>query len=224
MKLRQHIEQSKFLISLVARIAGAYLSLCNRTTRWEFRGLEELKSELENGPILLLMWHGRLLMAPYHWPLAARSLSSLHDTSPIARVVGALQRQIGLQPMEMSAKLSNIAASRIVLRRVRDGVCIGMAADGPQGPNQQLKDAPLEWARVMRRPIFGYAYAVKRHRILGSWDKMMLPLPFTRGVAVFERFEGSLPTKMDPEMTEAARAGLTALLDGVAAEANDTAN
>ena len=215
MTLRQRIEQSKFLIWLVALIANSYLMLCLRTTRWEFRGVDALKADLADGPVLFLMWHGRLLFAPHHWPHEAGPLASIHDTSPIGRVVGAVHKRVGLKPMEMSANLSNMAASRIVLKRFRDGASIGMAADGPQGPIQKMRDAPLEWARVMKRPVYGYAFSVKRHRILGSWDKMMLPLPFTRGFAVFQRYEGGVPVKGDETTTEAARVGLSELLDEV---------
>ncbi|MFT5065296.1 MAG: lysophospholipid acyltransferase (LPLAT)-like uncharacterized protein [Reinekea sp.] len=211
MTFRHRIEHSRILAWLLAAIAGAYLSLCQRTTKWDMRGLETLKADLADGPVLLLMWHGRSLMGPMHWPVEVGPLSSLYDASPIGRVSGALQRKRGLQPMEMSNKLSNLAASRVVLRRVRDGVSIGMTGDGPLGPALAIKDAPLEWARVMKRPVYGYAFSTKRHRILSSWDDMMLPLPFTTGRVVFARFDGDVVGKMD----ETARNGLKGLLDEV---------
>lgn len=216
MTFRHRIEHSRFLAWLLAALAGSYLSLCQRTTRWDYIGLDDLKSDLADGPVLLLMWHGRSLMGPIHWPVDAGPLSSLYDASPIGRVSGALQRRRGLQPMEMSHKMSNLAASRTVLRRVREGISIGMTGDGPLGPALDVKDAPLEWARVMKRPVYGYAFSVKRHRILGSWDDMMLPLPFTTGRVVFARFDGEVVGKMD----EAARDRLKGMLDEVVAFAD----
>ncbi len=216
MTFRHHIEHSRFLAWLLATLAGSYLSLCQRTTRWEYVGLDRLKFDLADGPVLLLMWHGRSLMGPIHWPVEAAPLSSLYDASPVGRVSGALQRRRGLQPMEMSNKMSNLAASRVVLKRVRDGVSIGMTGDGPLGPARAIKDAPLEWARVMKRPVYGYAFSVKRHWILGSWDNMMLPLPFTTGRVVFARFEGEVVGKLD----ETARDGLKRLLNEVLQVAN----
>jgi len=218
MTLRDRIEHSKILAWCLAWLAGGYLTLCQRTTRWEYTGLDDLKSDLADGPVLLLMWHGRSLLGPVHWPVEAGPLSSLYDASPIGRVSGALQRRRGLQPMEMSNKMSNLAASRVVLRRVRAGVSIGMTGDGPLGPALAVKDAPLEWARVMKRPVYGYAFATRRHRILGSWDNMMLPLPFTTGRVVFARFDAEVVGKMD----EVARDGLKGLLDKVVAVADGT--
>ncbi len=196
MKLRKRIEKSNTLSAVIAALVGAYLGLCQRTIRWEGAGQEELAAALAQGPVLLITWHGRLLMAPYHWPLAQGQLSSLHDTSPIARAVGALHRRLGLYPMEMSKKQSNLAASRTVLRRVKSGVSIGIAADGPTGPALEMKDAPLEWARTTGLPVFGYAFATSRGKALRTWDRMLLPLPFTRGSYVFARFPGSIPRKL----------------------------
>lgn len=217
MTLRQRIEHSRFLAWLLAALAGSYLSLCQRTTRWEYRGLDALKADLTNGPVLLLMWHGRSLMGPIHWPVEAGPLSSLYEASPIGRVSGALQRRRGLQPMEMSSTMSNLAASRTILRRVREGVSIGMTGDGPLGPDRIMKDAPLEWARVMKRPVYGYAFATKRHRILGSWDKMMLPLPFTHGSVIFKRIGVDVSSKL----SDSSRALLAKSLDETQRAADD---
>ena len=210
MTFRQHIERSRFLAWALAGLAGGYLALCQRTTRWDYIGLDDLNADLADGPVLLLMWHGRSLMGPIHWPVKKAPLSSLYAASPIGRVSGALQRRRGLQPMEMSDSMSNLAASRKILRRVRDGISIGMTGDGPLGPALELKDAPLEWARVMKRPVYGYAFFVQRHRILNSWDNMMFPLPFTKGRIAFKKFDGAPIGKKD----DAAREALTALLIG----------
>ncbi len=197
MTFRQRIEHSTFLAWLLATIAGGYLSLCNSTIKWEVRGEDTLRRALTDGPVLLVMWHERSIMGALHWPVDARQLSSLFDASPIGRVSGALQRRAGLIPMEMSHKQSNLAASRMILKRVREGVCIGMTGDGPTGPALTLKDAPLDWARKTGMPVFAYAFSTKRHKRLESWDQMVLPLPFTRGAKVFARLDMVLERKGD---------------------------
>ena len=216
MNIRQRIHQSRFLAWLLAAIAGAYLDLCFYTTRWTYKGVDQLKSDLADGPVLLLVWHGRSLFGPYHWPVKHGPVSTLYEASPIGRVSGALQRRRKMQPIEMSSDMSNLAASRVILRRVREGVSIGMTGDGPLGPNQILKDPPLEWARAMKRPAYTYGFATKRHKILGSWDKMMLPLPFTRGAAVYQRVEGEFVHKQD----EGSRTRISDAMDSAMGEAD----
>lgn len=197
--LRRRIERSQTLATLVAGAAGSYLAFCDRTTRWQTAGLDELQATLREGPVILVMWHERSIMGALHWPVADGPLSSLYANSPIGRVSGALQRRRGLQPMQMSDRTSNISASREVLKRVRTGVSIGLTGDGPLGPALVLRDAPVEWARVTGIPVFAYAFATTRGRRLDTWDRMILPLPFGRGARVFRRFPHNLPRKPDQD-------------------------
>jgi lysophospholipid acyltransferase (LPLAT)-like uncharacterized protein len=166
------------------------------------------------------MWHERSIMGALHWPVGDGPLSSLFDASPIGRVSGALQRRVGLQPMEMSRKSSNRAASRTVLKRLQEGVSIGMTGDGPLGPPMQVKDAPLEWARATGVPVFCYAFATTRGRRLNSWDRMLLPYPFGRGAIVFARFEGDIPRRPADDNREALREDLRLFMDETTARAD----
>lgn len=220
MSLRKRIENSEFLENLLAGIAGRYLAFCHRTTQWQVDGLDELQAALKEGPVLLLTWHSRLMLAALHWPITDGQLSSLHDTSPIARVTGAMQRRIGLQPMKMSRKVSNVAASRMVLKRVKEGISIGMTADGPLGPALEVKDAPLEWARVTGMPVFSYAYATTKGRRLDTWDKLLVPKPFGKGAYVFRRYPETVPRKLDPDALEDLRSSLCEHMNATMAEAD----
>ena len=219
--LRRRLEHSTLLARILAWIAGRYLLLCQYTTRWTVEGLEDLSADLAEGPVLLVLWHERSVIGALHWPVAAGQLSSLYASSPIGRVSGALQRQFGLRPMEMAEGQSNLAASRVILRRVREGVSIGLTGDGPLGPALQVKDAPLDWARAMDCPVWGYAFATARHRRLKAWDRMILPLPFTRGAVVFRKWEQVAPRKATADQIEELRIDMAALLNAVAQRADD---
>ncbi len=212
MSLRRRLEHSSLLAGAIARVAGLYLRLCHATTRWQRDGLDDLAADLAVGPVLVVMWHECSLMGPLHWPKELGPLSTLYASSPIGRVSGALQRQSGLHPMEMAEGISNLVASRTVLRRVRDGYSIGIAADGPLGPARQVKDAPLDWARAMQRPVYGFAYHTRRGRALSTWDRMWFPLPFTTGRVIFRRWPAQ-PGRKDanPQWTEPLAAFLNDL-------------
>lgn len=205
MSLRKRIEKSEFLATLLAGLAGRYLAFCNRTTSWQIEGLDDLRAALAEGPVLLVMWHSRSVMGALHWPVNDGPLSSLYDKSPIGRVSGALQRRVGLHPIEMSRKVANRVASRTVLKRVKEGVSIGMTGDGPLGPALKVKDAPLDWARATGIPVFCYAFSTTKGRRLTSWDEMLVPKPFGKGAYVFRRYAGTVPRRMDDLEREALR-------------------
>ncbi|WP_375256384.1 lysophospholipid acyltransferase family protein [Yoonia sp.] len=220
MSLRNKIEKSPFLAAALARLAGGYLSFCNRTTRWETAGLDALEDALIKGPVLVVVWHSRSIMGSLHWPVTVAPLSSLYANSPIGRVAGALQRRMGLHSIEMSDKTTNLAASRMVLKRAKDGVSIALTGDGPLGPARAVKDAPLEWARTTGIPVFCYAFATTKARRLGSWDQMLVPKAFGKGAYVFRQFPHEVPRKMDDAMREEIREKLKLWMDETTAEAD----
>jgi hypothetical protein len=220
LSLRRRIERSETLASALAWLAGSYLTLCNRTTQWQVEGLDDLRTALAQGPVLLVMWHSRSVMGALHWPVADGPLSSLYDASPIGRVSGALQRRVGLQSVQMSRKTGNLSASRIVLKRLREGVSIGMTGDGPLGPAHEVKDAPLEWARVTGVPVFCYAFATTRGQRLETWDRMLVPRLFGRGAVVFAQFKGAIPRKQDDAARTALREEMRRFMDATTARAD----
>ncbi len=221
MSLRKRIEKSEALAASVAAIMGRYLTFCNRTTKWQIEGQDDLTAAMAEGPVLLVIWHSRLVMVSHHWPRESGSLSTLHDTSPIARVVGAVHRRLKLHPIKMSRRRSNRAASRTVLTRVKEGISIGITADGPVGPALILRDPPLDWARTTGLPIFSYAYATTKGWRTKSWDDMLMPRPFGKGAIVFRRYGGHVSRKMDDVALEALRKDLTSLLDATKQEADE---
>lgn len=122
--------------------------------------------------------------------------------------------------MRMSEKSSNAKASREVLKRMKDGISIGMTTDGPQGPARVVNDATLGWAAAISRPVYCYAFSVKRHKRLDTWDKMMFPLPFTRGHVVFQKWDGQVMRKADADALEQARRSLGTALNETCAKAD----
>jgi lysophospholipid acyltransferase (LPLAT)-like uncharacterized protein len=220
MSLRKRLEKSETLAAALASLAGRYLALCTKTTSWDYQGMDALNAALADGPVLVLTWHSRSIMGSMHWPKDVAPLSTLYDKSPIGRVSGAVQRRAGLRPIEMSSKQSNIAASRVILKRVKEGVSIAMTGDGPLGPAHVLKDATLEWARVTQMPVFCYAFATTKGRRVNAWDKMLVPKLFGKGVCIFRPLDETIPRKMDEAARDALRARVQNWMDDVTADAD----
>lgn len=220
MSLRNRIEKSETVADTLGGLVSRYLTFCDRSTTWEVEGLDTLRAALAEGPVLLVMWHGRSAMGAIHWPVADGPLSSLYNRSPMGRISGAVQRRAGLQAMEMSRTRSNRSASREVLRRFREGISIGMTGDGPLGPPCEVQDAPLEWARTLGAPVFCYAFASTRVRQLNTWDRMLMPLPYGRGAKVFARFDATLPRRASPAERDATRQALRQFMQATTARAD----
>lgn len=214
MSLRKRIEKSPAVSGLLGGLVTRYLALCDRSTQWKVEGKDDLLSALQGGPVLMMMWHSRMVMGARHWPDSVAPASSLHHRSPLGRISGVMQRREGLTPFEMSHRKSNLVASRQVMKRFQNGISIVMTGDGPVGPARKLQSAPLDWARRLNAPIFAYAFSTTRQFRANSWDRLLFPYPFGKGAQVFARYEAAACTDDDPA------ASLEAFLSEITARAD----
>lgn len=220
MSLRKRIEKSAAFSGVLGTLVTRYLALCDRSTDWQIEGKEDLLAALQGGPVLMMMWHSRMVMGARHWPDDAAPASSLHHRSPLGRISGVMQRREGMTPFEMSHRKSNLVASRQVMKRFQDGISIVMTGDGPLGPPHKLQSAPLEWACRLNAPIFAYAFSTTRQSRAGSWDRLLFPYPFGTGAQVFARYDVPVPPTLAGTDRDALGVSLEIFLDRVTARAD----
>lgn len=220
MRLRRWLGRQPWAPGVLGRPAALWIRFCAATSRWERRGEADLEAALRDGPVVLALWHERIALVGLHWRREWGPISALHTTRFAGRVAGAAQARLGMRPIAMSSRDGNRAASREVLRRLREGSSVGIAADGSSGPARVPRDAALDWARTTGRPVFVYAFAMRGQRRLSTWDRMVWPRPFTRGAAVWRRWPRDLPRRVDAAALEALRQDLAAALTAVAEEAD----
>jgi lysophospholipid acyltransferase (LPLAT)-like uncharacterized protein len=98
------------------------------------------------------------------------------------RVIARALRHFGVGTIEGSTSRGGGRALRNLLRALKEGQYIGVTPDGPRGPRMRASAGVIQVARLADAPILPTSYAASRRRVLGSWDRFVLALPFTRGV------------------------------------------
>ncbi len=217
--LRRRAERSPLLAQTSGAAVAGWTRFCHATTRWDVRGADAVTAATAEGPVLMLLWHEMVMLGSAHWRPEWGRLVTLHDASPAGRAGGAAQAWIGARPFIIAANQSSLAVTREVLGLIRGGASLAVAGDGPRGPCRVLKDPPIDWARAAGLPVFVYGWAIAGMPRANSWDRMLLARPFARGAAVFRRWEGQVPRRLDEATREALRADLAARLTAVAEEA-----
>lgn len=137
-------------------------------------------------------------------------------------MAGNVQALFGFETLAMSGKRRRVKMSRELLRKIRDGVSIGIAADGPNGPERVASTVPLVWARTSGCRVFTLSFSARRVIQLPTWDKMMLPTPWTKGVLMCREWTETVPRKITDEQTETMRVKLEHALNEVT-DASDRA-
>lgn len=65
------------------------------------------------------------------------------------------------------------------------GEHVYITVDGPRGPRREAKEGSLKLAQLTGRAIVPIAFAAKKGWRLRSWDKTVIPAPFSKGVFFF---------------------------------------
>ena len=98
-----------------------------------------------------------------------------------------------------------------LLGALAGGDQVVITPDGPRGPRRQAAPGVAQLAALSGAPVLPIGAQTTQRRVLGSWDRMVLPLPFGRGVIVCgqgiavprEGWEAMLPA-IAAALTEAA--------------------
>jgi hypothetical protein len=184
-------------------VAAGYMRLVYRCSRWQtFGGEIPAAFWQRREPFIVAFWHGRLLLAPFGWPrgVPVHMLISQHrDGELIARTIG----HFGFQTVRGSSRRQGSQALRTMVKALQDGSCIGITPDGPHGPRMRASEGVVSLARLAGVPVIPAAIGISRRRLMGSWDRMIVGLPFSRGVFVWGQ-----PITVPREADAAAQAAL----------------
>ncbi len=214
--LRKRIADSKTLARWLTALFKWYLKFCYRTSSWRRDGFDEMDALVKSGePVIIAIWHQRLMMAPFIVDLSLGPVCTLTSSARAGTMAGQLQKEFGFDSISMSSHKRHVALSREVLGRIRDGVSIGIATDGPRGPARVASTVPLIWARVSGKRVFVVTFSANRVAKLPTWDQMMMPLPWTRGVMLCREWDKTVPRKCSDAEMETLRLSLQEALDAI---------
>jgi lysophospholipid acyltransferase (LPLAT)-like uncharacterized protein len=213
--------------AIAAALASAYIALVDRTTRWEVRGREEFDRLVDEEPgLIAVMWHGRLFMSPTYAPVPRRRTVAMISSNRDGDLITAIVRRWGVETVRGSTydrgkgrDKGGAEAFAGAERALRDGALIAITPDGPRGPRMRAQSGTGQLAARTGRPVVPIAFSVARGRVLGSWDRFLLPLPFGRGVALFGPTIRP-PDAPEPEAARAVTAAVERALTDLTAEAD----
>lgn len=194
-----------------------YLNLVRATSRWRTVGAgtpERLWAAKQ--PFVVCFWHERLLLMPFVWDYA-HPFSMLNSTHVDGQIIAEITGHFGVGSISGSSTKGGTAALRALLSALKSGTSVGLTPDGPRGPRLKASAGILQLARLGRVPIVPLAVATSRRRVLGTWDRFQVNLPFSRGVYVWGE---PIEVPADAAGLETARLALEAELNRVSAEAD----
>lgn len=133
---------------------------------------------------ILTFWHRQLLplLGRGKW---RRPITVMISKSKDGEIIANVLALYGVSAARGSSSRGGSEALRGILREARDGKSIVFTPDGPRGPSGVLKDGVIFAAQASKLPIMPFAFAGKNVTLLRSWDRMIVPKPFSKGVIVY---------------------------------------
>jgi lysophospholipid acyltransferase (LPLAT)-like uncharacterized protein len=169
---------------------GAYISLVYRTARWEVVGFDPAVAHYRTrGQAILAFWHEELPLMP--WLMlevrrrgVAESCHVLVSSSRDGAFIGRIVQRFGLK-LAIGSSSRHGGAGLVQLARLLDaGEPVAITPDGPRGPRRRAAPGVAELAALSGAPVFPIGVRARSAIGLGSWDRMEVPLPFTRAALV----------------------------------------
>ena len=150
------------------------------------------------GPVIYALWHAQMFIPIYAFRgRGATVLISRHrDGEYIDRVV----RRMGFRSIRGSTTRGGTAGLMALVAELEAGHEVAVTPDGPKGPRHVLQPGVVFVAEITGCPIIPMACAARRCWRMGSWDRFIVPKPFT--TAVISMGE---PVHVPPDLTDEER-------------------
>ena len=163
-------------------------------------------------PVLLCTWHQQFFAAIRHFKRYAKYRPALMiSRSRDGAIIAAVARQTGWKAVRGSSSRGGKSALRSMVRHLESSRLAAHILDGPTGPIGVVKAGVIRLAHAAQATIVPFSVSANRAHYFNSWDRFMLPLPFSQVTLRFGNPVRFPPTN-DQEAFEQQRAQLEATM------------
>jgi lysophospholipid acyltransferase (LPLAT)-like uncharacterized protein len=139
-------------------------------------------SDFSEGQYVFACWHSELLISPQYY----RKLFPKHKAGAIAsshkdgQIVSNTIKYFDIYPIEGSSSKGGVKALINSLSALKKGEDVLITPDGPRGPRFTVNDGIVALAQKSNLKIFTINYKSDKYWQLKSWDKFVIPKPFSK--------------------------------------------
>jgi lysophospholipid acyltransferase (LPLAT)-like uncharacterized protein len=203
----------RLVLAVVPRVVWALFSLVGRTWRFEViaeEGVTPIPSGVKSPAEIYCFWHQCVLPCTVYFSSsrAVILISQSFDGELITRIL----KLFGFDAVRGSSSRGSREGLLGLKHIIETGRTAIFTADGPRGPIYQTKMGPIKLAQMTGAPI-GAFYLLPEHAwVMPSWDRFLIPRPFTRICVSWAR-QTLVPADLAPDQFEPKRQELNAALE-----------
>ncbi|HCD36048.1 MAG TPA: DUF374 domain-containing protein [Chlorobium sp.] len=166
---------------LSRHILPGALSLLYRSLRIQVSPSGFKLPDNEKGCIVAF-WHGRMAVG---WLLArslakGRTIAAIASLSEDGSILSDALTTLGFKLIRGSSSTGGAEVRSAMQTELEKGTIVCITPDGPRGPFERMKYGTVRIASEGKLPIIFAEIDMPASRQLKSWDRFLIPLPFSK--------------------------------------------
>jgi lysophospholipid acyltransferase (LPLAT)-like uncharacterized protein len=177
----KRLSKNNFFLNLFANLVFLSLWIIKSTSSWRGINEEIIKTELSNKrSLIILIWHHQLMGSTFSWKFNSklRPIATSHRDGQLSTLV---QKKFGLEPL-LRKKDNPTFLIKNISKAVQNGDCIYITPDAPHGPPKKINTSIFKLCQKFNLNIAILSFHTNKYFRLNSWDKLKIPLPFSKGI------------------------------------------
>ncbi|MGI9101069.1 MAG: lysophospholipid acyltransferase family protein [Terriglobales bacterium] len=170
--------KQRLALAIIAAAGSLLVRLIGPTLRYTISLEDGAPASEWVCPSVYVFWHRCVIPALwwYRGKQIAVMTSSSFDGEYIARII----EKFGYRAVRGSSTRGGVRALLGMHTEIEQGRAVAFTIDGPTGPRYIAKPGPVLLARNVQKPLLAFHCAVERAWVLNSWDRFLIPKPFSR--------------------------------------------
>ncbi len=128
-------------------------------------------------------WHS--ILPAFLYLGQKKNMATMVSKSKDGDLITPFFKRLGFEVVRGSRYKGSTSALKGMLRVIKKGLNVGLAIDGSRGPARKPQGGAVFLAMYTGLPLIGVSVAYSHYITLPTWDKMEIPLPFSKMGIVF---------------------------------------
>ena len=155
------------------------LTLYCKSWRIKWKNKDYLTNHIsERKPAIVACWHAELL--PLAFSMYKEGAVGLASQSKDGELIAKILKRWGYDAVRGSSSRGGLRALAGLKKELDKGKLVALTVDGPKGPRHIVKQGIIYLAKMTGAPVYPVFTSIGLYKTFSSWDRFVLPLPFTR--------------------------------------------